>query len=90
MGVPIGTGRVGTRVEGESMGEIEVPAEHYWGAQTQRSLIHSSIGDDHRSTQIAGQIAVQIAELTGHPFTAAPNKFAAQGSLEAIVGWAAT
>jgi fumarate hydratase class II len=23
------------------------PAEHYWGAQTQRSLIHFSIGDDH-------------------------------------------
>jgi fumarate hydratase class II len=29
------------------MGSIEVPAEHYWGAQTQRSLIHFSIGDDH-------------------------------------------
>jgi fumarate hydratase class II len=28
------------------MGEIRVPAEHYWGAQTQRSLIHFSIGDD--------------------------------------------
>ena len=28
------------------MGTIEVPAEHYWGAQTQRSLIHFSIGDD--------------------------------------------
>jgi hypothetical protein len=28
------------------MGEIEVPAERYWGAQTQRSLIHFSIGDD--------------------------------------------
>ena len=28
------------------MGAIEVPAEHYWGAQTQRSLIHFSIGDD--------------------------------------------
>jgi fumarate hydratase class II len=29
------------------MGTIDVPAEHYWGAQTQRSLIHFSIGDDH-------------------------------------------
>jgi fumarate hydratase class II len=29
------------------MGSIDVPAEHYWGAQTQRSLIHFSIGDDH-------------------------------------------
>src|SRR4051794_30887583 len=45
--VPIGTGATGTRVETDSMGSIEVPAEHYWGAQTQRSLIHFSIGDDH-------------------------------------------
>ena len=45
--VPIGTGATGTRVESDSMGSIEVPAEHYWGAQTQRSLIHFSIGDDH-------------------------------------------
>src|ERR1700685_3747222 len=47
LSVPIGTGASGTRVESDSMGEIEVPAEHYWGAQTQRSLIHFSIGDDH-------------------------------------------
>ena len=35
-----------TRLESDSMGTIEVPAEHYWGAQTQRSLIHFSIGED--------------------------------------------
>jgi fumarate hydratase, class II len=45
--VPIGTGASGTRVETDSLGAVEVPAEHYWGAQTQRSLIHFSIGDDH-------------------------------------------
>ena len=28
------------------MGAIEVPADRYWGAQTQRSLHHFSIGDD--------------------------------------------
>jgi fumarate hydratase class II len=44
--VPIGTGARGTRAESDSMGAIEVPADHYWGAQTQRSLIHFSIGDD--------------------------------------------
>ena len=32
------TGTYRTRVESDSMGTIEVPAEHYWGAQTQRSL----------------------------------------------------
>ena len=28
------------------MGTIEVPADHYWGAQTQRSLHHFAIGHD--------------------------------------------
>jgi fumarate hydratase class II len=35
-----------TRIEKDSMGEIEVPADKYYGAQTQRSLIHFNIGDD--------------------------------------------
>lgn len=34
------------RIETDSMGEIEVPANVYWGAQTQRSLHHFNIGDD--------------------------------------------
>lgn len=32
------------RIEHDSMGEISVPAEHYWGAQTQRSLENFKIG----------------------------------------------
>src|ERR1700746_785256 len=34
------------RIESDSMGTIEVPANVYWGAQTQRSLIHFNIGRD--------------------------------------------
>jgi fumarate hydratase class II len=34
-----------TRAETDSMGAIEVPADRYWGAQTQRSLHHFAIGD---------------------------------------------
>src|SRR5690349_2379711 len=34
------------RVEEDSMGKIEVPADRYYGAQTARSLIHFAIGDD--------------------------------------------
>ncbi len=34
------------RTESDSMGKIEVPADRYWGAQTQRSLIHFAIGND--------------------------------------------
>jgi fumarate hydratase, class II len=45
--VPIGISATGTRHETDSMGGIDVPADRYWGAQTQRSLIHFSIGDDH-------------------------------------------
>ena len=34
------------RTEHDSMGEVLVPAEHYWGAQTQRSLEHFPIGTE--------------------------------------------
>ena len=50
--VPIGTGQTGMRTESDSMGEIEVPAEHYWGAQTQRSLVHFSIGNDRMPVEV--------------------------------------
>jgi fumarate hydratase, class II len=36
----------GTRVETDSLGQVEVPANKLWGAQTQRSLEHFSIGHD--------------------------------------------
>jgi fumarate hydratase, class II len=35
---------VTTRIETDSMGEMEVPSDRYWGAQTARSLHHFSIG----------------------------------------------
>src|SRR5437016_7243102 len=44
--LPIGIAAVGERRETDSMGEIAVPADRYWGAQTQRSLVHFSIGGD--------------------------------------------
>jgi fumarate hydratase class II len=34
------------RTETDSMGAIEVPSDHYWGAQTERSLMHFAIGHD--------------------------------------------
>ena len=34
------------RIESDTMGDIEVPADHYWGAQTERSLHHFAIGSD--------------------------------------------
>ena len=38
--------KTGVRIESDSMGEIGVPADKYWGAQTERSLLHFNIGDD--------------------------------------------
>src|SRR3954471_7060990 len=35
-----------TRVESDSMGQLEVRADRYWGAQTERSLHHFNIGFD--------------------------------------------
>jgi fumarate hydratase class II len=35
-----------SRIETDSMGEIEVPDDRYWGAQTARSLHHFDIGHD--------------------------------------------
>ena len=35
-----------SRTETDSLGEVKVPADKLWGAQTQRSLEHFSIGDD--------------------------------------------
>ncbi|MDY6785201.1 MAG: class II fumarate hydratase [Cyanobacteriota bacterium] len=40
------TDRPEMRIETDSMGQIEVPCDRYWGAQTQRSLKYFSIGED--------------------------------------------
>src|SRR5271165_2851418 len=50
--VPIGIDATGFRHETDSMGGIEVPANRYWGAQTQRSLVHFSIGNDRMPTRV--------------------------------------
>ncbi|MEE7490830.1 fumarate hydratase, class II [Methylobacterium oryzae] len=50
--VPIGIAATGMRHETDSMGGIDVPADRYWGAQTQRSLQHFSIGDDRMPKRV--------------------------------------
>src|SRR5579859_2029686 len=40
------------RMESDSMGKIEVPANVYWGAQTQRSLLHFNIGRDNMPPEL--------------------------------------
>ena len=41
-----------TRIERDTMGEIAVPAEHHWGAQTQRSLENFKIGGQRQPKEI--------------------------------------
>src|SRR5881628_2839042 len=46
-----------TRVETDSMGRIEVRADRYWGAQTERSLHHFAIGDDRMPLPVVHALA---------------------------------
>jgi fumarate hydratase, class II len=50
--LPIGLDTTGMRREFDSLGDVEVPANRYWGAQTQRSLEHFNIGDDRMPKQV--------------------------------------
>jgi fumarate hydratase class II len=48
-----------TRTERDSMGPIEVPAERYWGAQTQRSLEHFRIGGERMPLPLIRALALE-------------------------------
>jgi fumarate hydratase class II len=47
-----------TRTETDSFGPIEVPADRYWGAQTQRSLLNFPIGWERQPTAIVRALGV--------------------------------
>jgi fumarate hydratase class II len=47
-----------TRKETDSLGEVEVPADKLWGAQTQRSLEHFSIGKDLMPREMIAAYAI--------------------------------
>ena len=48
----------GYRIERDSMGEIQVPADKYWGAQTQRSTHYFNIGLDFIPDEVIRALAV--------------------------------
>ena len=52
LNVPIGLDATGTRREFDSLGHVDVPANRYWGAQTQRSLKHFNIGHDRMPKEV--------------------------------------
>ena len=47
-----------TRTETDSFGPIEVPADHYWGAQTQRSLQNFKIGWEKQPAPIVRALGI--------------------------------
>jgi fumarate hydratase class II len=57
-----------SRIEKDSMGEIEVPSNVYWGAQSARSLIHFDIGTEKMPREIIRAIGIlkKAAAMTNH------------------------
>src|SRR5689334_24509836 len=47
-----------TRIETDSMGPIEVAADRYWGAQTERSLHHFNIGGDRMPREMIRALGI--------------------------------
>ena len=81
------------RVEQDSMGPIEVPAQHYWGAQTQRSIQNFPIGRDRfqwgRSMIEALGILKKSAALANRELGELPGELAdliVQAADEVIAG----
>jgi fumarate hydratase, class II len=79
------------RVETDSLGEIEVPADVYWGAQTARSLIHFNIGRDRMPPELIGAFGIlkKAAALVNRDLGKLPadkTKWIAQAADEVIDG----
>ena len=65
----------GNRVERDSLGDVEVPADKLWGAQTQRSLEHFSIGRDLMPREMIGAYAFlkRACAVVNHAAGRLPN-----------------
>ena len=83
--------KIAPRLETDSMGEISVAADKYWGAQTERSLLHFNIGDDKmpremiRALGILKKAAAQVNEELGK-LPADKRKLIEQAADEVIEG----
>ena len=80
-----------TRTESDSMGRIDVPTNVYWGAQTQRSLLHFNIGRDTMPPELIRAFAIlkKSAALVNQDLGKLPAdkaKLIAQAADEVIAG----
>ncbi|MGJ3246310.1 MAG: class II fumarate hydratase [Elainellaceae cyanobacterium] len=73
------TRQLPTRTEIDSMGAIEVPADRYWGAQTQRSLTYFAIGNDTMPTELIRAIGTlkKAAAIANRDLGQLPDSLAA-------------
>ncbi|GGF17623.1 fumarate hydratase class II [Aliidongia dinghuensis] len=53
------TSETATRIETDTMGEVAVPADRYWGAQTQRSLQNFKIGGERMPAPLVRALGIQ-------------------------------
>src|ERR1700716_426942 len=79
------------RIEADSMGKMEVPADRYWGAQTARALIHFAIGKDLMPAELirAFGILKKAAALVNQDLgklSAEKARLIAQAAEEVIAG----
>lgn len=79
------------RIETDTMGEIEVPADRYWGAQTQRSIMNFKIGHDHFPREMIRALGIlkKAAALTNDELgvlTSEKAKLIVQAADEVIEG----
>ena len=82
---------MGTRTESDSFGPIEVDDDHYWGAQTQRSLEHFAIGKERMPLEIIYALATikKAAAVVNRDLGLLPENLAAlieQAADEVIEG----
>jgi fumarate hydratase class II len=80
-----------TRKESDAMGEIAVPADRLWGAQTQRSLEYFSIGKDLMPREMIGAYALlkkacANANLAGKRLAPDLHRLIAQACDEILAG----
>ena len=66
------------RIETDSIGEIEVREDKYWGAQTERSLHYFSIGTDIMPSELVHALAIikKSAALANHELGILPGDIA--------------
>ncbi|TXL69587.1 class II fumarate hydratase [Vineibacter terrae] len=67
-----------TRIETDSLGEVAVPAQRYWGAQTQRSLENFRIGGERMPAALVTALGIQkkAAAQANHALSLLPAEIA--------------